>query len=717
MDRSLVRSGSSRVARYALVSAAFAGLVVADQILEVATSSITTYKAAATRVQKARPRPEQRAVNLDGSQRRGSTLPFSIAGNPFENVWQGNAEIGGIRLDTGTWQPSEVDIDLPAPGFVWGIGRSYNERQDDSGRFDSAGMQGSNWWQSSQPEIVVFEGADDSLDFIYLVLGADRYVEFQRTGISTTVFKSKNGAAGFFEYFEGTPDKYVLKDPNGMVFTFFGFDTTSARGDGNLWKIEDPAGNKAYVGDPSSESSATSTGTNSSGWDSAGRIIKAVDTAGRRYSYTYNGDATPHLTQVKVEVKTGGTWEGTPTGITEVARVDYTYYGNEDHGDSGDLKTVKVTTPLTDSGVNDIRQRYYRYYETTTSPAYTHALKYVYDSEGLRRYDYADSTFDDSFLGETDDNLREYAAAYFEYDSSRRVTSAWFSGQCGCGSSGSGTYAFSYGTSGYTDNPGYDNVQARRTVVDMPDSAWITQYFDEVGQPLSRVISDADPSSATSNWVTSVARDTLGGVTTVGTPESATYTHSSWTITDGANGLVRRNVRLSSGDLKGFVSDQVWRKGSGGTEYYAASTTYTTSKTTSVGGSTMVRPLLNEQWSYPEQTSTLFGSNATKIDYSFTTVGSNSLVLTDMTVTEPAVSTDNNGGTDSGLTTATHFKLDGTVDFSARSDGTSRMTKYRAYTIGKVSDAREDANTGSLSPPDGYAHIGTPINDTTTSTF
>ena len=65
------------------------GVLLASQILEISSGSLTTYLAGRTSVQDARPRPEQRGVNLDGSLRSGSTFPMAIAGNPFEDAWHG----------------------------------------------------------------------------------------------------------------------------------------------------------------------------------------------------------------------------------------------------------------------------------------------------------------------------------------------------------------------------------------------------------------------------------------------------------------------------------------------------------------------------------------------------------------------------------------------------------------------------------------------------
>ena len=64
---------------------------------------------------------------------------------------------------------------------------------------------------------------------------------------------------------------------------------------------------------------------------------------------------------------------------------------------------------------------------------------------------------------------------------------AWFNGACGCSAGRHGNAQYAYGTSGYTNDSGYDNEWARRTIVTRPDDSYITQYFDETGQALSRV--------------------------------------------------------------------------------------------------------------------------------------------------------------------------------------------------------------------------------------
>ncbi|MBK8172699.1 MAG: hypothetical protein IPK60_20510 [Sandaracinaceae bacterium] len=307
---------SQSLARSAKLSLAFSTTVAVlgssafAQILTTNDDTLTTYRAGVTAVQGLRPRPEQRGVNHDGSMRKASTHRLAVAGNPFERVWDGEAELNGVRLDTGTWTTSDVDISLPASS-PWVIGRSYNARQDNSGHLASNGYQGFNWAQSSQPEIVLYEHAsDDAQDVLYLVYGADRYAEFKRASSTANTYKGTNGAAGVFERTDASPDTWAYYAPDGTVATFFGFDTADADHKGQIWKVADPAGNVAYVGSTSSASAALS-----AGYDASGRITDAYDSAGRHFDYAYTGSAIGGVTRLESVIVT--------SGATEVARVEY----------------------------------------------------------------------------------------------------------------------------------------------------------------------------------------------------------------------------------------------------------------------------------------------------------------------------------------------------------------------------------------------------------
>ena len=486
----------------------------AQQILTINNPTFLGVKpSSATAVQSIRPQVSQRGVNFDGSLRAAPGLRMSLQGNPFEDAWVGRERQGSVRLDTGTFDRQEIDIALPCKGRVgWAVGRTFNARQTDSGGSyrNSDGYQGANWMQSSQPEILLYvDGSNHANDVVYLVYGADRFIECPRVSSTSNQYLAANGAAGVFDY-QGTPDLWVYNDQVGTKFTFIGFNTSGHAQDGILWKIEDEDGNVSFVGDSGSASTALASNV---GWDSAGRILYAFDAVGRRYSYAYTTlNSVVRLTQVKAETKTGGTW-ASPTGLTEVAAVDYDYYGNaESYGTSGDLKKATVTMPLTDSGKTSTQKHYYRYWTASWSggaPGHPHALKYVYDPEGVRRFDWLDSNLDDDHLSASEDDLASYAAAYFEYDQTlHRLTKAYFNGECGCSGSGAnGEYQYSYETMEYSASAAYDNASSTRTIVKRPDATYLTQEFDEAGQAMDRIESDLAPSSGGKLiWVWSVTR-------------------------------------------------------------------------------------------------------------------------------------------------------------------------------------------------------------------
>ena len=406
-----------------------------------------------------------------------------------------------------------------------------------------------------------------------------------------------------------------------------------------------------------------------------------------------------------------------------MGKVEYEYYGTESYGDDGDLKLVKTTTPLTDSGVSSVQRKYYRYWEgtfnATSNPGHVHALKLVLDFEGARSFDWdEDSAIDEGFKTASHESLEPYALAYFEYDSSHRIDETWFNGECGCSGGATGTHFLEYETNGsYTDNSGYDTTWARRTIVQRPDSSYMTQVFDEIGQPLHRILTDADPdntSPAPEKWVTRVARDSDGWVTEIGWPDSiASYTHSTGAITTNSSaGLIRTYTRASSGDMKGFMTDRKYKEGSSGSAYFELTLAYG-SFTKTVGDATVTRPVISSKRVYSEAiTSGTSGSYLT----SFTNTAyasPDTLSLEQRTTTHPAVDTGKNGS-GSSETAKVHYVEDGTVDFELSEDG---IVTYRAYTNGQLTTLIRDADTTSLSPPTGFSSSGTELDHQTTYAY
>jgi YD repeat-containing protein len=728
-----------------LLVARAAGFQEPDAILEIDSNSLTAYQASATGVQDISPQVLQRGVGIDGGLRSPTAYGMAIAANLYRGGCGdkvGDFErLGPVSLATGSYVLWDVDLALPSDGPSFVVGRSYNAVQNDGSHHTSLGYQGANFFQIAQPELAFYDG-DANKEATDLVYGADRFVEYKRVAADSDIFRGVNGAAGVIEHqpdATGEPDLYVLTDQRGVQYTFFGDDGDAGSAQGQLWKIVDPDDNTIYVGDSTTASTAITNGF------TGGRFQYVYDaysdsnnSDGRRYTFTYDGN--DRLIEVKAENKTGGTWSS-PTGVTTVAEVDYTYYdGSTSYGSDGDLEFVKVTVYLSDSGVSAERRINYRYYkgayDAETNPGHDHALKYVYGFEGVRGYDWTDSDISDADLrNASNPTLEPYAQGYFEYDSSHRISKAWFDGACNCSGAANGTHTFAYESNGgYSDGSGYDEDEwMARAVVKHPDGTYVTQYLDEAGQALSRVITDADPDNtnpAPDFWATYVDRNASGIVVAEHTPANVSgYTHSTASFTTSTSaGLVWRYVLVGSGNTEeGFVSDRKYQTGTSGSQYLAGSWEYGYASYQVDGSeskSQVVRPVRASERRYTQAiTSGTTGSNLTQ--YATTYHGASGrlqLAIKEVETTLPAVSAGNNGS-GSSETRKVHYEKDGTLSFEKSPSG---LITYREYTNGQLTKVIRDADTtksGSgqdfedVTIPTGFSSSGTPLHHVTAMSY
>ena len=87
----------------------------ADPVLETYAATLTSYVATSnTTVQGIRPNAANRGVFLEGTMRLPSLQGWALAGNPFGDRFNANLFLGPVRLDTGAYSPTEVDLALPA---------------------------------------------------------------------------------------------------------------------------------------------------------------------------------------------------------------------------------------------------------------------------------------------------------------------------------------------------------------------------------------------------------------------------------------------------------------------------------------------------------------------------------------------------------------------------------------------------------------------------
>ena len=707
------------------------------------TASITTYLGdPGATVQDISLTHHNRGVFIDGSLIARPTFPWRLEGNPWaqdyynEKAWWGS----NIRLATGTYLVTAIDLELPAPGFTWPIARSYNARQHDGSSYQtSAGYQGNNWFQMSQPQLVFLDNDSnpatrEAEDRLFLIYGADRYVEFLRIDDDEDEFRAINGAAGVIQHVvnASAPDLFIFYDPFGIETVFFGFDDSDGTGtlpkekEGVLWKISDPAGNVAYVGDESSGAAALS-----SGYDANGRITTAYDTAGRRYTYTYVSGV---LTQVVAETKTNPTWSS-PGTVTEVGRVQYAYYTALSGGNSpNDLKRVTTTLPIADGTLDDIRVTYYRYADSAS------LIKYVLDPEGTRNFDWTeDGVFNEGYESAIDDDIKSFAAAGFTYDGENRLATAYFNGECGCSGGVNGEHAFTYEASAYYNankTSAYNPFWATRTVTKLPDEpstsastgslrAYFVNYFDETGQPLGRIIMAGTDGGVPGSPVVGSGGDTFAAwaernadgqfIKLTGHTSATAYDHSNQ-VGDQApvtlstsDGLVLYFTRVGSGDVAGFMAAHGDRKGTGGTAVLRGSFEYTT-RTRTIGAATLVRPLMTESWQYMTATSTVkSGTDNSALEFASTffsdTPGDRDFfAIKAETITWPAVPTAQNGSgsTDDEIY---YFRKDGTTAFHRSTDGV--FTHWSRDGYGQTDMVILDANTASGDYDDGDEPSGT----------
>lgn len=677
-----------------------AGLSVthAAPVLDVEGSTLTTYKPASkTRVQDLRPLPQQRGVGIDGGLIAPAPQGWAIAADTISGGVQGGRRLGNIDLLTLAYAPTEIDLALPTLGPPVVIGRTYNNRQSFGGsRYDSDGYQGRNWAQIAQPAIVFYDadstpatlGADDC---VYLVYGADRYIEFKRTGADHTEFKAKNGAAGVMQFVAGgsAADEYHYHDAAGNEVVFFGENSGTTSGGKNAswqwWKTIDAAGKVAYVGHATNSATAIS-----SGYETTGQIKNITDASGRLYTFTYSSG---RLTSVVATVSS-----------VPVGTVDYTYHdGTTASGSSGDLQTAKVTLPM--AAGSYVTESYYRYYKGsygTGNRGTNHWLKGAVGREGVRKADLAGTspaaTIDGLYKSMSDTDLKPYSEAWVEYlqtsGKEGMIDVAVLGGQCGCSGGVNGTFNFTsdVGSGPTLTDTTYQQAWAFRTVIDQPDTAWVTQYFDEVGQPLARVTTNADPTASPSRtWVSDIVRDTSGIVTAMRSPASInTYTHSSGAITaNSSSGLVTKFTLETSGDLAGLRLSTALAEGDSPAGTTVGSVTLL-ERTRRVGSNGFItRPFVDSSSTYP-------GGSAitTGIAYAFWD-SSNSpgdLVPKTVEVTAPAVASGNNGS-GTATSTFTYHRLDGSVAFTKSADGILSYSGRSEY--GQTSRTIADANTAT----------------------
>ncbi|NNF64227.1 MAG: RHS repeat-associated core domain-containing protein, partial [Acidimicrobiia bacterium] len=239
------------------------------------------------------------------------------------------------------------------------------------------------------------------------------------------------------------------------------------------------------------------------------------------------------------------------------------------------------------------------------------------------------------------------------------------------------------------EQPDFKNKTA-----DTPIESWVTQYFDETGQPLHRIQTDDDPSTATNVWASKVRRSSTGQVTDVASPANVTaYTHSTASFTTSSSaGLYNLSTRIASGDMKGLPYQRKHKTGTSGSAYLDLTLTYT-SRDLTVGDVSVTRPFVASQRVYTQEiTLGTTGSRLTSYSHTFHSATATDVLYLapkKITTTNPAVSTGNNGS-GSSTTSNRYIREEGSTAFTEAEDG---IFTYSLFTEGQLTKQINDAQT------------------------
>lgn len=668
---------------------AAAPAVLSSAVLRISTDSLTDYlPTAGTAAQGLCLADEHRGVGMNGVPLLPAPHGLMMGANPIESgdSCSSSRVLNGVDLVTGVFTDTQVYMNLPTLGSAWSIGATYSSASSCSSASD--GYQGKNWATFSAPEVVYEDrgtAGPTAEDFLYIVYGADRYVEFQRDG-TTAFFLGVNGAGGVVEH-NATDSEYIYYDILGTEARFFDPDHPTTKVQGQLWKVTSGSERQCSVG---AISGARTRANAIDAFDSSGRPTMVFDGSGRRFTYDYTSGRLDSVVAA-IDPDNNSVWD-------ECGKVEFFYYdGSNAHGTAGDLGLVKVTTPVNNSH-DLITVTHYRYYKDGDTHGEEHELKMVVQAEGVRRYSLDNAlTFPPSLTtlsGELDADLHSYASHRFEY-SSGKIASAWFAGDCGCSGGSEGEYEITYGTQ--TPASSYDGQWTSRAVIKRPDDTYLTQYFDQVGQPLSTVITSHEPGTTPTwpatmeTWASRVERNSSGLVNEVATPANASaYDHASGAITaNSSSGLIRTvTFATSPTALIGFQESVGWRVGTaGGTgkEGKDAQWVYSTRSVATPGpGPSVIRPVVDEYRDYYSPTA----YDTTEYEYKWGA----GLHVEATRMTYPAVPTSENGS-GSALEELAYFDTDEQLEYSKSTDGVISQFKYDGW--GRLEASIEDVDYSS----------------------
>ncbi len=596
-------------------------------------------------------------TGLDGAVHFPGLFGLDVAVDAGNGANSTRAVGGRVHAPSGRVSLTEVDLSFPCSGPAWTIGRSYASGvQDSGGARVTDGYQGNNWFASAQPVLSPCTNASNQIDKLALVYGSDRELRFTRIieGPAAGVFRATDGAAGaIVPVIDNSIEYYEYHDASGNVARFMGPTGTTTAPAWHLVSITDATGAFATIE------------------YSAGLPSVAIDSAGRTFTYSYSSaSGSTRLASVIVYAPSNA----------EVGRVEYTYAGSNDtRGLPGDLIRVRTRIPVSDQSHTIDREWHYRYYTTAADAGRLYAKV---DPEGAKR---AEEDQLDASLAPAD-----YRDSVFTYDASGRVETAvvremplamlrLF-------------YAQRTDTGGY--DPTWHFATTIHTDTNGCNDLWETLYFDEAEQSLGSFAFDANPASGTY-----IGDDGQGAKILAASWQDRNADGVVYRLRDGANlnryahlasngqvfvadtllGLVVDRTLVASGLYTGFESQVSRRVGDAST-----STTLVSSITyadiddgeggESIAGYLIASPLIESTTRYPTVNS--LGETTTN---AYTFHPNHGLAIQELTVTDPAITTVQNGD-DTSTSVSHYFDLDGRQRFERTRSGRIHVWEYETGT-------------------------------------
>ena len=561
---------------------------------------------------------------------------------------------------------SASDLSMSAGDLSWGIRRAFSNT---NGNRFNVGI-GRRWQNENLPQM--FDLTQNGVLLNAVSFSNYESLYFENNGAS---FNPLYGAKHQI-WKDTTTNTINVRRRNGQIWSFYE-NSHGNNSKGALQSMTSPGGtvlNTIYNNDKLISSAKIIEGAGSTA-----RISEML------YTYDPNDSRLTSSVVLRRSSDNGANW-------TELERVVYTYYGNENFGTYGDLKTakreIKVGSTWVDQGTH-----YYRYYKQGEAYGFVSGLKFE-----LTPNDYANLVAAyPSSSSWTDNVVAGFASKYFEYDSNRRVVLEKVRG-------GQETYILSY-TDYINANRNDSNAVHHKTIETRPNGSQRKVYTNYTG---SIILSEDIPPVGSGDQSIihyTVYDGNFKKITEYSPASIVSYTEqvSGNTCTLNVNinaseGLIHlTSYHAATGSMPaGYVNEQKIKRGNNGTPITLEKQVY------------VVQTQGNQKLVLPSQTIRYENDTATQsvtTQYAYT-FHSGTLQIEQKTTTYPAVPTSQNG-TNTVATKIERFNKAGQLVWSKDEMGIIHFNEYNASgnLVKSIQDVLTSTGGFATALPAGWATV------------